>query len=247
MKHSVATLMDEIRNTLELLESSLPKHIDGFALCPESKLPSKVLRYQECLIWRVVELGRAALHEFEENRFVAGIVLARAVVETSAALWYLRSKVDDAIKSDQVGDIDTYLVKLNVGIATAPPKIEDGEFPRPVRISKFLEEVEKVIEGFSKHYGVLSEFAHPNWAGTVSLYSKYHQEDLTVTFGSYIRGGDRAKTLGVNSLRGAVGLFEVTYNNLTASTPAFVELCQRHSKEKSEKSEQQTIGDAEIL
>ena len=27
------------------------------------------------------------------------------------------------------------------------------------------------------HYGVLSEFAHPNWAGTVSLYSKFHPEN----------------------------------------------------------------------
>jgi hypothetical protein len=231
MKRSISTLMGEIRNALESFESNLPKHIDGFALCPESKLPMKVLRYQECLIWRVAELGRAALHEFEEDRFVAGIVLTRAVVETSAALWYLRSKVDDAVKSDQVGDIDTYLVKLNVGIATAPPTVEDGEFPRPVRISKFLEEVEKVIEGFSQHYGVLSEFAHPNWAGTASLYSKAHQEDLTITLGKYVRGGDRAKALGVNGLRGAVGLFEATYKNLINKMPAFVELCQRHSKQ----------------
>jgi hypothetical protein len=52
-------------------------------------------------------------------------------VEPSAALWYLRSKVDDAIKSNQIGDIDTYLVKLNVGIATAPPKPDEGDFPVP--------------------------------------------------------------------------------------------------------------------
>jgi len=240
MKHSVGTLMDEIRGRLELFESNLPKHVDAFALCQDSKVPAKVLRYRESLIWRVAELGRAAFHEFEKNRLVAGIVLTRAVVETSAALWYLRSKVDDAIKSNQVGDIDTYLVKLNVGIATAPPKTEEGEFPRPVKIGKFLEQVEKVMEGFSEHYGVLSEFAHPNWAGTVSLYSKFHPEDLTITFGQYIRSEEQAKGLGVTSLHGALGLFEVTYNNLTDSMPAFVELCRRHSKEQSEKSEQQT-------
>jgi len=34
--------------------------------------------------------------------------------------------------------------------------------------------------------------------------------------------------------------FEVTYNNLTDSIPAFVELCHRHLKEQKEKSEQQT-------
>jgi len=230
MKPSVDTLMEEIGRRLEVFESNLPKHLDAFALCSDSKLPAKVLRYRESLMWRVAELGRAAFHEFRGNRLVAGIVLTRAVAETSAALWYLRSKVDDAIKSNQVGDIDTYLVKLNVGIATAPPKPDEGEFPRPVKIGKFLDQVEEVIEGFGEHYGVLSEFAHPNWAGTVSLYSKFDPENLTIDFGKYIRSGEQAKALGITSLHGSLGLFEVTYNNLTDSMPAFVELCQRNSK-----------------
>jgi hypothetical protein len=225
--------MDEIRCRLELFEAHLPKHLDAFALSQESKLPSKALRYRESLIWRVAEIGRAAFREFDENRLVAGIILTRAVVETSAALWYLRSKVDDAIKSNQVGDIDTYLVKLNVGIATAPPKMEEGEYPRPVKVGKFLEQVEKVMEGFSDHYGVLSEFTHPNWVGTVFLFSKYHPENLTIEFGQNIRGEDRSKEIGVRSLHAGLKFFEVTYNNLTDSIPAFVELCQRHRKEQS--------------
>jgi hypothetical protein len=130
MQRQVA-LMDEICRRLESFESNLPKHLDAFALSPDSKLPAKVLRYRESLIWRCAEVGRAAFHEFEGNKLIAGIVLTRAVVETSAALWYLRSKVDDAIKSNQIGDIDTYLVKLNVGIATAPPKPDEGDFPVP--------------------------------------------------------------------------------------------------------------------
>jgi hypothetical protein len=243
MKKSVVTLMDEIHSRLGTLDSHLPRNLDAFALSPDSKLPAKVLRYRESLIWRIAEVGRAAFHEFEGNKLVSGIVLTRAVVETSAALWYLRSKVDDAIKSNEIGDIDTYLVKLNVGIATSPPKPDEGDFPRPVKIGKFLEQVEKVIEGFSNHYGVLSEFAHPNWAGTVSLYSKYHPENLTIEFGQNIRSGDQAKELGVNSLHAALKFFEATYNNLTDSTPAFVELCQRHLREQKEKSEQAPSDD----
>jgi len=138
--------------------------------------------------------------------------------------------VDDATKSNQVGDIDTYLVKLNVGIATGPPKVEEGEFPRPLKVGKFLEQVEKVMEGLSEHYGILSEFAHPNWAGTVLLYSKFHPENLTIDFEQYMRNEEQAKKLGVNSLHAALGLFEVTYNNLTESMPAFVELCERNLK-----------------
>lgn len=222
--------MEEIRLRLKSFESNLPKNLDAFALSPDSKLPAKVLRYRESLIWRITEVGWSAFHEFEENKLVAGIILTRAVVETSAALWYLRSKVDDAIKSNEIGDIDTHLMKLNVGIATVPPKPDEGDWPRPVKIGKFLKEVEKEMEGFSDHYGVLSEFAHPNWAGTVSLYSKFHPENLTIEFGQYARGREHTKELGVSSLHAALGFFEVTYNNLTDSMPAFVELCQRHLK-----------------
>src|SRR5689334_18339604 len=112
MKPLVINLMDEIRLRLNSFESNLPKNLDAFALSPDSKIPAKVLRYRESLIWRITELGRAAFHEFEGNKLVAGIILTRAVVETSAALWYLRSKVKDATASNEVGDVDTYLVKL---------------------------------------------------------------------------------------------------------------------------------------
>ena len=49
MKKSVTSLMDEIRKNLELLESSLPKRVDGWALSQMSKLPFKVLGYREAL------------------------------------------------------------------------------------------------------------------------------------------------------------------------------------------------------
>lgn len=94
MEESVASLMDEIRGNLELLESNLPKRVDGWALSQLSKLPFKVLVYREALSWRMAELGRAALEEFEKDRLAAAIVLTRAAVETSAALWYLCAKVD---------------------------------------------------------------------------------------------------------------------------------------------------------
>ena len=39
--------MDEIPKSLELLESNLPKQIDGYALSQKSKMPWKVLLYRE--------------------------------------------------------------------------------------------------------------------------------------------------------------------------------------------------------
>ena len=53
--------INEIRETLGVLESNLPQQVDGYALSKKSKLPWKVLLYRDALIWRIVELGRSAL------------------------------------------------------------------------------------------------------------------------------------------------------------------------------------------
>jgi hypothetical protein len=161
---SIVSLLDEIRGRLELLESNLPKRVDGWALSQLSKLPFKVLVYREALSWRMAELGRAAFDEFEKDRLASAIVLTRAAVETNAALWYLCAKVDASVESAEVGDIDDYVMKMSMGIATDPPtdaKTGEPITPRPVKIGKFLDCVEKDIAGFNEQYGYLSEYVHP--------------------------------------------------------------------------------------
>jgi hypothetical protein len=237
MTKSVASLIDEIRNNLELLESSLPKRVDGWALSQMSKLPFKVLGYREALAWRMAELSRAAFEEFEKGRLAAAIVLTRAAVETSAALWYLCGKVEASVESAEIGDIDDYLMKMNMGIATDPPTDPDsGEAvtPRPIRIHNFLDRVEKDISGFNRQYGYLSEYSHPNWAGTVYLYSKLDKENGVADFGQNIRKPDGAKIIGVGNLSVALLLFERSYNRVSDFIPPLTELCEERLKKAAD-------------
>jgi hypothetical protein len=60
---------------------------------PDSKLPFKALLYRAALIWRMAELSRGAFENYEKNRLALAILETRAAVETSAALWYLHSKL----------------------------------------------------------------------------------------------------------------------------------------------------------
>ena len=229
MKHSLLSLMDEIRERLSLLESNLPKRVDGWALSQMSKLPFKVLVYREALSWRMAELSRAALEEFEKDRLAAAIVLTRAAVEISAALWYLCTKVEASVESAELGDIDDYLMKMSMGMATDPPTDPaSGEpiMPRPVRIGTFLDCVEKDIEGFSRQYGYLSEYAHPNWAGTVYLYSQFDKGNATADFGQNIRQPENTKLIFAVSLSNALRIFELSYNHITNIVPSFVKLCE---------------------
>ena len=224
MKKSLAVLMDEIRVNIELLESNLPTSVDAMAVSRASKLPFKVLLYRESLIWRMTELARGAFDNFGVDNLVSAIVLTRAAVETSAALWYLRGKVATAVESNDVGNIDEYLMKMYVGIATGAPT--EVVMPRPVRVGKFLESVEKDIPGFNHQYGILCEYAHPNWAGTALVYSKNDTENRVTYFGKNMRKADNTKTIGVVNLSVALMMFERSYNRITDILPEFTKLCE---------------------
>src|SRR5258708_13485283 len=114
MKKSVAELMGEIRARLEAFESRLPARINAMDVSPTSKLPYKVLFYREALIWRIVELGRAAFENFTTDKLVSGIVLTRAAVETTAALWYLCPKFAGVGDSGPLADLHNYLMTMAI-------------------------------------------------------------------------------------------------------------------------------------
>ena len=229
MERDIPALIEEIRGRIELLESNLPTRVDAMAVSPISKLPYKGMLYREALVWRMAELGREALESFEKNRLVSAIVLTRAAVETSAALWYLCKKVDEVVKSGVVGDIDNNLMRLMMGSATGASADDanatDSVLPRPIKVGDFLKQVEKDIKGFSHQYGILSEYAHPNWAGTALLYSKPKPEDRSTIFGQNIRGSN-TKNIGVVNLSVALMMFDRSYNRIADLMPTFISLCE---------------------
>jgi hypothetical protein len=231
---TIATCIHEIAETFAVLESNLPRRVDGFALSQKSKMPWKVLLYREALIWRMVELSRRAFESFASDQLVCGIVLTRAVLEVSAALWFLCAKVEAVVDSKIVGDVDEYLVKLAMGTATGwPENSAPGAvaMPRPVKVGKMLEQTEEDIEGFSHQYGVLSEYAHPNWAGTVLLYSDTDRQTAVTVFGRYMRNAEPTKAIGAVNLNAALKMFQSRYNRMSDLLPSFIDLCEAYATE----------------
>jgi len=74
-------------------------------------------------------------------------------------------------------------------------------------------------------YDVLSEFAHPNWAGTTLLYSKSDPPNFCTDFGSNIRAPNSTKKSEVIGLSVALIMFERSYNRIGDRMPAFIALC----------------------
>ncbi len=214
-------LLTEVTSRLQLLESGRPSRLDAMAVSSISKLPFKALLYREALIWRITELGRSAVASFEKNKLASAILLTRATVETSAALRYLWTKLDAAVKSGAVGDLDEYLMKLSMGSRT-----DLDIMPQAISVLTFVDRVEKDVAGFRQQYDHLSEFAHPNWAGTTLLYSKSDSMTLSTEFGANIRASDSTKQIGISNLSVALAMFETSYNLISDLMSAFVALCE---------------------
>lgn len=223
MRKSVELLMNEIRERLESLEASLPERLDAMAVS-HSKLPWKPVLYRETLRWRMAELGRAALENFERDCLAAAIILTRATVEGSAALWHLQGKVAAAIDANELADIDEYLMRLIMGSKT------ESTLPQAVNVLSFVDRVDKDIPGFRHQYDVLSEYAHPNWAGTSLLYSKHDQERLVTDFGKNVRKLDGPKDIGIVNLSVSLAMFERGCDLLSELMPAFTALCESNLK-----------------
>jgi len=136
---SASDLMNEIREQIQLLESSRPKHLDAMAVSETAKLPWKALLYRGALIWRMAELSRSAFENFEKDRLISAIVLTRAATETFAVLWYLWHKITAAVESNNVGDIDTDLRSLISGTKI----LDDPIFPQAKQILTVIDKVDK--------------------------------------------------------------------------------------------------------
>lgn len=116
-------------------------------------------------------------------------------------------------------------MKLSMGSRT-----DTDIMPQAVSVLTFVDRVERDAEGFRQQYDCLSEFAHPNWAGTALLYSKPDPPNLWTDFGANIRGVDGPKQVGVVNLSVALMFFERSYNQIAKVMPAFIELCKGRPK-----------------
>jgi hypothetical protein len=219
---SFERFVTEIEKHVQILERSLPRRIDPVALSSRSTLPFKALAYREVLIWRVTELGRTAFENLHADRLTAAIVLTRAAIETTAALWYLFNKMSDAIKAGSVGDIDHDLTRLSVGTLNWK---DDGS-PAAIRVGKFIDCAEKTFEGMKDAYSALSEYAHPNHLGTTGLYSRIDHVEKLIDFGPNAERLKHAKYACALNLSVGLMIFVNTYDKLADLMKPFITLCE---------------------
>jgi hypothetical protein len=110
----------------------------------------------------------------------------------------------------------------------------EKDFPTAINVLTFVDEMNKSIAGFREQYDKLSEFAHPNWAGTTGLYSMPNKEEFCTDFGSGLNHCAAVQIIGAITLNLCLMAFVDAYNSIADMMPEFVRICESELQKKQE-------------
>ena len=219
LEMSVPQLLSKARVLVNSLTENLPQSVDPASLSWDAKLPTKVMCYREVLIWRTEELCRASLEQYERFNIAAAITLTRSAMEGVATTWHLKKLVEKTVEDQSVIGVDCKIMRLLMGSKNETTGV------RAFNVLNFIDNVEKKISGFRKSYDSLSEYAHPNWAGTTQIFAKFDHESLIVELGRDKQGRVGPQLMGLHTLVDLLEVYIDVYDAIMDLLPEFIHLC----------------------
>jgi hypothetical protein len=222
-----SSLLAEFRSIATELNASLPKEVPlGIS---RSIDPIRALILREACLHRIAEIVRAAYDAFARDDLVVAIILSRSIIETVALFWDFIAKLKAALASRNIEEIRSFLSGCLVGVKS--PKLKEFKSPSqpdlivtPVNILTLIDKLDKDVTHFRLNYDSMSEFSHPNAAGTVDAYVVLDWDAGVARLGS-----NRTKLvpeLALPQLVGTLTAFIIQYNHAAELLEKFVPLCE---------------------
>jgi hypothetical protein len=177
------TTIADINTAVNTLFGLLAVEINVSGHFARSKIAWKLASYQHALLHRMLRLMDGVALSFNQNSNVlVALLAARAFMETFAAFAELESRLpvllaaEDLAGLDHIGQNGLFANRDSEMLATHPDT-------KAINAQTFVDKYDKRTSGFREHYGLLSEFCHPNAAGHARLFSLLDTSDGTVCFG----------------------------------------------------------------
>ena len=185
MSEEEIDVFQEAKQMSDELRESLPSGFDISDVSPTAKIPFKASSWEGALLHRASVLADNACEAYESDEFVPSCILARSLMETAGMIFWLDHRVAAVIESGELKDINTFLMRGSVGQREGL----DGEGDKFEALSALtgIDHTVEEYDGFREMYDGLSEFAHPNWSGTMGAYGYNDKENMSVKFGRDIR------------------------------------------------------------
>jgi hypothetical protein len=216
----------QLKNLVDILNNSLSNEIPfDFSVAID---PFRAVVVREACLHRIAEISESAYEAFSKDNLVVALILSRAVMETEALFWGFVNELEGALKSGNIEKIRKFLTGCLIGVKS--PQIKLLKSPEnvdliidPINILTFIDKMKKKITHYRLHYDSLSEFSHPNAAGTVDSYVSLDHEARVARLGK-----NRAKLvpeLALPQLIGSLTMFLDVYDNSAKLLEQFTFLC----------------------
>lgn len=220
-------LLVQLKTLVDILNNSLPTEIP-FSLSYAID-PVRAAVFREACLYRVAELAESAYEDFLKDRLVAALILARAYMETEALFFTFAEKLENALETRDINDIQAFLTDSMLGVKDEQLKQlknpQDPSFiPNPKNILTYIRKISKQIPHYNLHYASLSEFSHPNAAGTVDAYVLLDYENRVARLERNRR--KLCPELALPQLVGSLECFLDLYDNSAKLLQQFVPLCE---------------------
>lgn len=158
------------------------------------KVPSKLLAVVGSLAWRAHDFGTLACDLFEHQRVVPGAVITRALMETTALVYSVWKKTNQAVAEMNLKALDDFLVRCLSG-----NRLGTGD-PEAPSVMTAIQAVDKEsgCDHYMDFYASLCEFCHPNALGSFYAYCMFDDASRMLSFGhnrGLTKGNDVAFSL----------------------------------------------------
>jgi len=157
---------------------------------------------------------------------LATITMARSLFETAAVIRLMRDACKEAVKTKSVENMDKKVMEL---LFSARHKFfaEREGAHRAEGIGKMIDQMESSLYGETKgklrdSYGFLSEAVHPNFLGTIGLYTDHDYDVPHIHYG--ITKEKREMVFSqVHLALGMIWLAELSIADIESLMPEFLE------------------------
>lgn len=215
--------LDECHGVLAELRTWHPKGLAAANFSAKSTLPFKVMSHRASLLYRITELAEGAYDLYKVGSLVAAFTLTRSSMETASMMVRLYDIVNIVVKRADVRDLDELLMKGIFGGR------DEGARLTAVNILTVVDNTDKRVKGWRTAYDSLSEYVHPNFSGTLSMYAKYDRRKDNVRFGQHMSEKIRQRE-GLPLLAGALATFKFYFHGTQSLMPCFVSICESRTQ-----------------
>lgn len=146
---------------------------------PKASVKWKAEMFLNSMLFRALSISSGICLNWNTGNGLSAVILARALMETGAVTWDMKNYILKNFNDKNIENIDK---KLTIQTLAYSARISDENFPPPFNIMDSIREIDKSFSGLKRTYDFLSDFAHPNYTGSLSSFGKSNAQKTGFTF-----------------------------------------------------------------